>query len=103
MSVHVDELWQAMPTGCMSPRELSPANPYLERQAARESNARSYPRRLPLALSKGKGLYVQDTDAGPISTVWPAQGRWRWDTTTRSSSKRSTGCCMTACRFKPWT
>ncbi|KXK07308.1 MAG: diaminobutyrate-2-oxoglutarate transaminase [Nitrospira sp. OLB3] len=62
MSVHVDELWQAMPTGCMSPRELSPANPYLERQAARESNARSYPRRLPLALSKGKGLYVQDTD-----------------------------------------
>jgi diaminobutyrate-2-oxoglutarate transaminase len=44
------------------PRELSLANPYLERQAARESNARSYPRRLPLALSKGKGMYVQDTD-----------------------------------------
>ncbi len=62
MSVHVDEVWEALPTGCVSPRELSVDNPYLERQAARESNARSYPRRLPLALSKGKGLYVQDTD-----------------------------------------
>ncbi len=62
MSVHVDEMWEALPTGCVSPRELSRDNPYLERQAARESNARSYPRRLPLALSKGKGLYVQDTD-----------------------------------------
>lgn len=62
MSVHVDEMWEALPTGCVSPRELSLDNPYLERQAARESNARSYPRRLPLALSKGKGLYVQDTD-----------------------------------------
>ncbi|MBS0180172.1 MAG: diaminobutyrate--2-oxoglutarate transaminase [Nitrospira sp.] len=62
MSVHVDEMWEALPTGCVSPRELSVGNPYLERQAARESNARSYPRRLPLALSKGKGLYVQDTN-----------------------------------------
>ena len=62
MTVHVDEMWQAIPTGCVPPRELSLANPYLERQAARESNARSYPRRLPLALSKGKGIYVQDTD-----------------------------------------
>ncbi|MGQ0554666.1 MAG: aspartate aminotransferase family protein [Nitrospiraceae bacterium] len=37
-------------------------NPYLNRQAERESNARSYPRRLPLALSKAKGIYVQDTE-----------------------------------------
>ncbi len=62
MSVHVDEMWEALPSGCVPPRKLSEGNPYLERQAARESNARSYPRRLPLALSKGKGLYVQDTD-----------------------------------------
>jgi diaminobutyrate-2-oxoglutarate transaminase len=62
MSVRVDEIWEALPSGSVSPRELSADNPYLERQAARESNARSYPRRLPLALSKGKGLYVQDTE-----------------------------------------
>ncbi len=33
----------------------------LKRQAARESNARSYPRRIPLALQRAKGLYVEDT------------------------------------------
>ncbi|NWD69721.1 diaminobutyrate--2-oxoglutarate transaminase [Pseudomonas gingeri] len=37
------------------------SNAYLERQAARESNARSYPRRIPLALAKAHGLYVRDT------------------------------------------
>ena len=37
------------------------ANAYLERQAARESNARSYPRRIPLALAEAHGLYVRDT------------------------------------------
>ena len=42
------------------PRELN-ANPYLQRQAARESNARSYPRRIPLALQEAHGLYVRDT------------------------------------------
>lgn len=35
---------------------------YLERQAAQESNARSYPRRLPLALRRGQGIYLEDTD-----------------------------------------
>lgn len=33
----------------------------LERQAARESNARSYPRRIPLALKEAHGLYVLDS------------------------------------------
>jgi diaminobutyrate-2-oxoglutarate transaminase len=42
------------------PRELN-ANPYLQRQAARESNARSYPRRIPLALQEAHGIYVRDT------------------------------------------
>ena len=37
------------------------ADPLLERQAARESNARSYPRRIPLALKAAHGIYVQDT------------------------------------------
>lgn len=36
-------------------------NAYLQRQAARESNARSYPRRIPLALQQGHGIYLRDT------------------------------------------
>lgn len=35
---------------------------YLERQAALESNARSYPRRLPIAIARAEGIYVEDTD-----------------------------------------
>ncbi len=34
----------------------------LERQAARESNARSYPRNLPIAIHRGLGSYVEDLD-----------------------------------------
>jgi diaminobutyrate-2-oxoglutarate transaminase len=36
--------------------------PLLGRQARHESNARSYPRRLPLALKSAKGIHVQDMD-----------------------------------------
>ncbi|WP_053014021.1 diaminobutyrate--2-oxoglutarate transaminase [Caldimonas brevitalea] len=36
-------------------------NAYLERQAARESNARTYPRRIPLALQQAQGVYLRDT------------------------------------------
>ncbi|OZG73147.1 diaminobutyrate--2-oxoglutarate transaminase [Hahella sp. CCB-MM4] len=36
--------------------------PLLENQASRESNARSYPRRLPLAISKAEGIHVTDMD-----------------------------------------
>src|SRR5918992_1381834 len=34
----------------------------LDRQARRESNARSYPRRLPLVLVRGEGVYVTASD-----------------------------------------
>lgn len=34
----------------------------LESQAARESNARSYPRRLPLAIRRAEGIHVTDMD-----------------------------------------
>jgi diaminobutyrate-2-oxoglutarate transaminase len=37
-------------------------NSLLIRQAKRESNARSYPRRIPLALKRGRGIYVEDVD-----------------------------------------
>jgi diaminobutyrate-2-oxoglutarate transaminase len=35
---------------------------YLDRQQQFESNARTYPRRLPLAIAKARGLYVTDVD-----------------------------------------
>jgi diaminobutyrate-2-oxoglutarate transaminase len=37
-------------------------NDYLARQAEIESNARSYPRKLPIALRRGRGVLVEDTD-----------------------------------------
>ncbi|MCO6440626.1 MAG: diaminobutyrate--2-oxoglutarate transaminase [Nitrococcus mobilis] len=37
------------------------SNDYLTRQEHLESNARSYPRRIPLALKKAQGIYLQDT------------------------------------------
>jgi diaminobutyrate-2-oxoglutarate transaminase len=35
---------------------------YLDRQAAFESNARSYPRRLPIAIRRAEGIYVEDAE-----------------------------------------
>ncbi|WP_225938663.1 aspartate aminotransferase family protein [Kovacikia minuta] len=35
---------------------------YLDRQAQRESNARSYPRRIPIAITEAKGIYLKDAD-----------------------------------------
>lgn len=37
-------------------------NALLDRQATRESNARSYPRRIPLALKRAEGIYVEDVE-----------------------------------------
>ncbi|MGE7989455.1 diaminobutyrate--2-oxoglutarate transaminase [Pseudomonas sp. NPDC089554] len=42
------------------PRVLD-SNAWLERQSQRESSARSYPRRIPLALVEAHGLYVRDS------------------------------------------
>lgn len=35
---------------------------YLDRQSGFESNARSYPRRLPIAIRRAEGVYVEDMD-----------------------------------------
>jgi diaminobutyrate-2-oxoglutarate transaminase len=35
---------------------------YLDRQSARESNARSYPRKIPIAITEAKGLFIKDAD-----------------------------------------
>lgn len=61
MIVPFNQRWREFPTLGNTLCDALKADPYLESQAARESNARSYPRRLPIALRKGKGIYVQDT------------------------------------------
>lgn len=42
--------------------EKSKNDRYLESQAARESNARSYPRRIPIAILEAEGIHVKDMD-----------------------------------------
>ena len=37
-------------------------SPLLARQNLQESNARSYPRRIPLALKRAKGIHVEDVE-----------------------------------------
>jgi len=55
--------------GSLENRHRAQREPYsfaetelLARQKRRESNARSYPRRIPLALKRGKGIYVEDVE-----------------------------------------
>ncbi|UFJ43340.1 aspartate aminotransferase family protein [Brevibacillus humidisoli] len=43
-------------------RERSKNDPYLNKQASRESNARSYPRRIPIAIKEAEGIHVKDMD-----------------------------------------
>jgi Aminotransferase class-III/Pyridoxal-dependent decarboxylase conserved domain len=42
--------------------QSQPSQYYLKRQAKTESNARSYPRRLPLAIASAQGIFVKDVD-----------------------------------------
>jgi diaminobutyrate-2-oxoglutarate transaminase len=51
-----------MPGTIRNPNEAKESKGYLERQAQSESNARSYPRKLPFALSQAKGIYLKDVD-----------------------------------------
>jgi diaminobutyrate-2-oxoglutarate transaminase len=58
-----------MPGAELAHRHLALSQPYtfasnalLDRQSARESNARSYPRRFPLALRRAEGIYVEDIE-----------------------------------------
>jgi diaminobutyrate-2-oxoglutarate transaminase len=51
-----------MPGTLRNPAEATESKAYLERQAQSESNARSYPRKLPFALKQAKGIYLKDVD-----------------------------------------
>jgi len=64
-------------------------SPLLARQSQQESNARSYPRRIPLTLKRAKGLYVEDvegrtfidclTGAGTLALTTPVKDRFVQD------------------------
>lgn len=51
-----------LPGEFRQPAEQSSCQEYLAHQAATESNARSYPRKLPFALAQAKGVYLKDVD-----------------------------------------
>ena len=51
-----------MPGEFRDPAENENSIAYLKRQSESESNARSYPRKLPFALESAKGIYVKDVD-----------------------------------------
>ncbi len=46
----------------VAPRKEYSSRYYLERQSRFESNARSYPRRLPLAIREARGVWITDVD-----------------------------------------
>jgi diaminobutyrate-2-oxoglutarate transaminase len=57
----------------MSVTSVNPAanatNEYLTRQSQMESNVRSYPRKLPLAIAKAQGCWVTDVEVHNTSIV----------------------------------
>ncbi|NMZ24223.1 aspartate aminotransferase family protein [Pseudomonas proteolytica] len=56
-----DSLASASPTPAEALYQFD-ESPLLARQRQQESNARSYPRRIPLALKRAKGIYVEDVE-----------------------------------------
>ncbi|MQR97310.1 aspartate aminotransferase family protein [Fictibacillus phosphorivorans] len=46
----------------MSMLQIEMNEKYLKQQEKRESNARSYPRRIPIAIEEAEGIYVKDAD-----------------------------------------
>lgn len=53
---------RCLPGTLRLPTDNPECQAYLARQAATESNARSYPRKLPFALAQGKGIFLKDVD-----------------------------------------
>ena len=51
-----------MPGTLRNPNNAPESKAYLTRQSESESNARSYPRKLPFALKQAKGIYLKDVD-----------------------------------------
>ena len=59
-SPHLQDELKLQHTGLRA-RYCLDTTPILERQNRQESNARTYPRRIPLVLARAQGIYVQDS------------------------------------------
>ena len=55
-------LAQILPLATPQPLYEFAESPLLLRQQQQESKARSYPRRIPLALKRARGIYVEDVE-----------------------------------------
>jgi diaminobutyrate-2-oxoglutarate transaminase len=55
-------LAQVAPASASQPLYEFTESPLLQRQQQQESNARSYPRRIPLALKRARGIHVEDVE-----------------------------------------
>ena len=55
-------LAQVLPANAPQPLYEFNESPLLQRQQHQESNARSYPRRIPLALKRARGIHVEDVE-----------------------------------------
>ena len=65
MSVATSRIEDSLASASPTPAEMLyqfDESPLLARQRQQESNARSYPRRIPLALKRAKGIYVEDVE-----------------------------------------
>lgn len=60
LSLHAAQALARRHSG-LSTRYCLDSTPLLERQERQESNARSYPRRIPLVLQRAHGIYVEDS------------------------------------------
>ncbi len=74
---------------------------FLARQAEFESNVRSYPRKLPLAITKAEGVWLTDADNKQYRTASPAPGPSRWAITTLKYCRASKVSLPAACRYIP--
>ena len=68
----------------------------LARQETRESNARTYPRRLPIGIARASGSYVEDVDGNIFVDFLTGAGTSPSGTTTPRSSTQSSSSCASS-------
>lgn len=74
---------------------------YLARQAEFESNVRSYPRKLPLAIAQAQASGSLMLRIINILIAWLGRERWRLAITTLTYCKASKMSLPAACRYIP--
>lgn len=72
---------------------------FLARQAEFESNVRSYPRKLPLAITKAEGVWLTDADNKQYWTASRVPVLSLWATTTLMYCRASKVSLPAACRY----